>query len=272
MLYLAESFLEYTDERRIPNLVKLTKIYERCRFGPDLIQERDLFEFMIEFDKFGQMCQNDYQNKLPKNQSRRVSRFSRRSSTNFDDTEGGYMSNWDYSSGIFYDSSFELHPEDDDDEDEEEIAPPFQHRAVEAKYFTNLDSASSIADESQESPAGSIRKVKRKDSASSTRSVIRNKLALSSRHTLSSIRRNAAAEMSSLKRETSGYITDSEADFDQESFVDDRPDESSPLSAMDFYGFRKRRSTFVAPDEIQDRDLNISNDEIRNIEFKKRQR
>ncbi|RLV94292.1 Defect at low temperature protein 1 [Spathaspora sp. JA1] len=252
MLYLAESFLENNNNQGMPDLTKLTKLYEKFRFGPDLICELDLFEFMIEFDKFGTMCQNDYQNKLPKNQSRRMSRFS----NGQDQQTEEYNSNWDYSSGIFYDSSFEV-----------ESLPQFQHKMVENKYFTNVDSPAS---DDQISPQGSIKRtVSRKTSGSSSRSVIRNRLALASRHTLSNITKNIAPEMSSLKRETSGYMTDSESEGYQANNEETEiyNDTTSPLSAIDFYGFRRRRSTFVAPDVIQDYDLNISNEEIKNIDF-----
>ncbi|KAK6204932.1 uncharacterized protein RJT21DRAFT_117411 [Scheffersomyces amazonensis] len=47
-----------------PNLKLLISLYEKFRFGPELINETDLFHFIIEFDKLGQTWSGTYQSKM----------------------------------------------------------------------------------------------------------------------------------------------------------------------------------------------------------------
>ena len=276
ILYLSEQVSENakTNEEESSNLCnrldvdKLIAIYEKCRFSPDLITEKDMFYFMLDFDKFARICQNDYRSKMPK----RMLRATRpsHSSTNYDIDENGYISSSDrkyYSSAIFYDTG--------DEEDEEvphnyprgskydydyfdsdtssmgrehnehvhrgihpshlAVSPlvrqmsPFDHRRPEDQFYTNVDYEQEQSlyndrynnddNEDNDERRSSLR-LSRRASVSSSRSVIRNKLALQSKHTLLNLRYDDGEnDANSLTRNKSGYITDSENDeFDVNEF------------------------------------------------------
>ena len=244
-----------------PNINKLISLYEKFRFSNQLINQRELIEFMIEFDKFGQMCQNDYQIKFPRSIS-----HSRNNSTNKLrklSRLGGKFSGFDlsdYSSAALFDDdddeeeeeeegvdyNQEYNSEYDDDYKEEEDYDdnsssnnnPFQHYKVESKYFekavTNSDDNDNNNDNLENSSSLNIRGLHHQSSFSSTKSVIRNKLALGNRpsllkydsHTSGNTRNkkqrqkrnevgnnsddNDDDEYYQLLRKQSGYITDSE--------------------------------------------------------------
>ena len=165
---------------------------------------------MIEFDKFGQMCQNDYQIKFPRSIS-----HSRNNSTNKLrklSRLGGKFSGFDlsdYSSAALFDDDDEEEEEeegvdynqeynseyDDDYKEEEDYDDnsssnnnPFQHYKVESKYFekavTNSDDNDNNNDNLENSSSLNIRGLHHQTSFSSTKSVIRNKLALGNRPSL----------------------------------------------------------------------------------------
>ncbi|CAK9438526.1 uncharacterized protein LODBEIA_P27500 [Lodderomyces beijingensis] len=227
--------------REGPDIQKLISIYEKCRFSGKLIKEKDLFQMMLEFDKFGRMCQNDYRLQMPKN--RRVSKYSQ-SSHNYDLMEGGYLSSGDlkyYSSAFMYDS---------DDGSGDEMRQVYAHGNFSASTTTESSSQQLTSGDHTESPSrpvqanlnsfshrhpkdsdyinidddrGSSLKLTRHGSLSSSRSVIRNKLAMSSKHTLSNIQHHGGGgginnddddddDTHSLVGNRSGYVTDSEND------------------------------------------------------------
>ncbi|KAI5952998.1 DLT1 [Candida margitis] len=239
--------------KTMPNIPKLIATYEKCRFSGGLIDENDLFTLMVEIDKYGQLCQNDFQSKLP--QKRRMIRSSQ-SSNNYD---GGYLSSNDLrygSSPVFGDSNepdyaaeYDQYGYDYDDYDEEgvssttgeEYEPQKIKEATQMKPFTFkpryiAPNQGPGYDEQQQQQQQQrqdshehkheyeqlYRPLRRQSSVSSSKSVIRNKIALNhstSRHTLSNLTYNGGDGMgdtSSLFRHRSGYVTDSEnEDYDE---------------------------------------------------------
>ena len=306
ILYLAKQCMEYdlinNKHENIPNINRLIELYENFRFNNKLIKQEDIFEFMIEFDKFGQICQNDYQMRLPTPSiSRRMSRISH---------------NLDYNSDYFYNPSNYSHvlfDDDDNDEDDEfnqsdddwdndddydnfynyrkEPQPPyqylqldksssdennpFQHRKVENKYFENATNGLDYDDDDDDEGNGveSVKRLNNRGSFSSSKSVIRNKLALESRHTLLNInpknRRHYQDEddddYNSLHRNISGYVTDEEEeeedddDDDEDEDEDDECDEDEEYDDdQQFYQFRRRRPVSHQQQQQQQQGLNIS--------------
>ncbi|KAI5960331.1 DLT1 [Candida pseudojiufengensis] len=250
-----------TQIRVKPNVTKLISIYEKCRFGPNLILEKDLLQLMLEFDKFGQLCQNDYQSQIPKN--RRISRLSQ--SSNYEFTEGN-LSSSDmkyYSSAMYYDHDDTNEDEeykDNQDLDEDTYSESFDeknelsktatfgHRKVEPQYYTNFDP--SINDDTNS------RRLVRHQSYSSSRSVIRNKLALESKHTLSSLKYEGNDEdNNSLVRNKSGYVTDSENEFD--------PNELGIYESRRRYGEKDKR------EKKNDNDVDVDDDDEQFYNFRR---
>lgn len=58
--HLVEMFLKepFIDRLRMPNIMRLLDLYEKFRFGPDLIVEKELVEFMHLFYDLSQVIQN----------------------------------------------------------------------------------------------------------------------------------------------------------------------------------------------------------------------
>lgn len=54
---------------RLPDVAKLIMLYERMKFGSKLISENDLFEFMVEFNKFGILFHHTNEHKAQAPQS-----------------------------------------------------------------------------------------------------------------------------------------------------------------------------------------------------------
>ncbi|KAG5421830.1 DLT1 [Candida metapsilosis] len=237
-----------------PNIPKLIATYEKCRFGRGLIEEKDLFVLMVEIDKYGQFCQNDFQSHMP--QKRRILRSSQ-SSNNYDTGEGISSNDLRYFSSAMYDDLYEpdyaaqydqygydYDEYDDEDEssnagadssirkvDDQSTVKPFtfkpHYNATKEQSQQELDDQ-----ESQEESERDYRPLRRQSSISSTKSVIRNKLALShnaSRHTLSNLTYyggDALGDTHSLFRHRSGYVTDSENEDD---YDDGRGDSTDQL-------------------------------------------
>ncbi|RCK60744.1 Defect at low temperature protein 1 [Candida viswanathii] len=292
IIYLAKQCMEY-DVRNVPNLNRLIELYENFRFNDKLIKEEDIFEFMIEFDKFGQICQNDYQLQLPRPSiSRRMSKISH----NLDFSSDFFHNPSSYSNALFDDDEYDYNQSDDDwdDDDDEEDganvahedddsdeddfyyyrreprppyhmqhlnksssdeASPFQHHKVENRYFANATSGDDEEDV-ESGGNGSVRRLDHRGSFSSSKSVIRNRLALESRHTLLNInpyghgsRTDDEDDYNSLHRNRSGYVTDEE---DEDSDEQDEEEDH-----QQFYQFRRRRPP-ASRQQRKPTDLNIS--------------
>lgn len=68
-IYLARI---YTDDYKAHErkLTRIVSLYEKFRFGPGLIDDHELIEFMIEFDRLAQVCQLDYNHIIPADNSK----------------------------------------------------------------------------------------------------------------------------------------------------------------------------------------------------------
>ncbi|KAK6456276.1 uncharacterized protein RJT20DRAFT_96280 [Scheffersomyces xylosifermentans] len=243
IIYLSEIFMRDTTnipKDRLPNLPRIIQLYEKFRFGPNLIKEGDLFEFMVEFDKLGQICQSNYENRLPK--SRRISR--NRSNRTLDDIFSQSINHSDiinhtdmpyYQDDVFPESEEENGLIEYEDDSESSVAQ-FYHQQPLNQYYNRVseDNESSIsvvqpsktlesAFDPMASSASSIQR--HNNSVSSTKSVIRNRLALGNRNVSfeGDTNMTAGADTTSLAdKRYSGYVTDSEDD------------------AGDFYQFRRK--------------------------------
>lgn len=239
--------------KNMPDIPGLIATYEKCRFGGGLIDEKDLFTLMVEIDKYGQLCQNDFQLKLPR--KRRMVRSSQSSNT-YDAGEGGYLSSSDFryfSSAIFddlnepnYAAQYDQYGYDYDEYDDEGESSttgdedhskkvneatnlkPFafkphynapkngQEQNERQQQLSQDDQDRELKDEKEQL----YRPLRRQSSVSSSKSVIRNKLALNhnaSRHTLLNLTYDGGdglGDTHSLFRHRSGYVTDSENEDD----------------------------------------------------------
>ena len=147
---------------------------------------------------------------------------------------------------------------------------PFQHRKVENKYFENATNGLDYDDDDDDEGNGveSVKRLNNRGSFSSSKSVIRNKLALESRHTLLNInpknRRHYQDEddddYNSLHRNISGYVTDEEEEEeDDDDDEDDECDEDEEYDDdQEFYQFRRRRPVSHQQQQQQQQGLNIS--------------
>lgn len=64
-IYLYESYSKdpAVQPEQLPEVGKLIKLYETMKFGRGLIREQDLFEFMVEFNKFGTLFHHTHEHK-----------------------------------------------------------------------------------------------------------------------------------------------------------------------------------------------------------------
>ncbi|CAI5757603.1 unnamed protein product [Candida verbasci] len=244
-LYKQVNHDEKEVSKNAPNIFKLITLYEKLRFGSQLITDVDLFQFMLEFDKFATMCQNDYVNQMPQQQ-----KVNKRSTIYENNTDNNY-----YSSNIFYDdtsSSIGISSTSSSstintlDSNLNQSETSFHHKAVENKYFQNIDNNyNSLLDDDKSVKRLNLQK---QSSFNSSRSVVRNKLALNSKN--------------SLNRNISGYITDSEQEEidENELGIPNMDDEDDDSTDENFYKLKRMY-------EVQD----ISpNDSLESVEITKK--
>ncbi|ODV80375.1 uncharacterized protein CANTADRAFT_25967 [Suhomyces tanzawaensis NRRL Y-17324] len=66
-IYMDPENMENQDSDFVrPNLKRTIELYEKFRFGPDLIKEPELWEFMINFDRLARVCLSDYHERIKK--------------------------------------------------------------------------------------------------------------------------------------------------------------------------------------------------------------
>ncbi|KAK6462163.1 hypothetical protein DFJ63DRAFT_144359 [Scheffersomyces coipomensis] len=125
MLYLGQVYNIKGPSRdpNEPDLPLIIQLYEKFRFSDTLIQEQDLFQFMIEFDKLGQMWHGNYQSNIAVPSSTfHKRRKSSTKSVDFDTLapDANYLqpnSGSSYrrsSSALAFDEEYNLYEEDDD--------------------------------------------------------------------------------------------------------------------------------------------------------------
>ncbi|KAL6453655.1 DLT1 Defect at low temperature protein 1 [Candida maltosa Xu316] len=282
ILYLSRQCREFELETNTnvvkPNIARLIK------FG-NLIKEEDIFEFIIEFDKFGQICQNDYQLKLPT-----------KSVNNRSDTDNNNNNRYShvFDSGLDYYSSAGLFDDDFDDVstdyylDEQQTNPQifineeqldedenlFKHQKVENKYFQNATTEDDYYDD-ELSESLSVRKLKHRDSVSSSKSVIRNKIALNRNSQPSII--PAQFQVSPSRPSQDSYDQQQEEDDDDDDggslrrnisgYVSDSENDDSDESEEQFYQFRRRRPINTNTNNTPANRISPT-ESVRSVEFK----
>lgn len=264
VIYLKEIFMSEVDgisKERIPNLERIIKLYEKFRFGSELIKEGDLFEFMLEFDKLGQICQSNYEIKLPK--SRRISR--NRLLRTLDDI----LDNSIYHRGSIPQSDMAYyHSEALGESDEEReydhfyansdlSTPQFYHQAPEAEFYDHINEDTESSDSVIQSKdmlvtdmldtsrtTGSASLLRRPSSFSSSRLVIRNKLSLAATELSFDRQRDQDRDSIRNSKRYSGYMSDSENDEDPNEFYRFRrqPRSLQPESILNKVTFSSLRS------------------------------
>ncbi|CUM46717.1 uncharacterized protein AC631_05311 [Debaryomyces fabryi] len=221
ILFLSEKYLNdpNTDKKQVPNLKLLIESYEKFKFGPDLIDEGELLNFIIEFDKLGQFFQNNVAANFSKPTKRTPGTRSYYSDTDM-------LEQSLFGAEASSRSAFHYYYSDREDNYEENAGADNKlttHKAPKDKYFKNLESSdqlnplnrnlSSTSFGSWSSP--SLKQPRRRQfstsSNGSSKSVIKNRLAIpnstGSDH-FNEMKYTGDAE--SNNRRYSGYISDSE--------------------------------------------------------------
>ncbi|CAH2351459.1 putative defect at low temperature protein 1 [[Candida] railenensis] len=216
---------------RLPDIKRLIELYEKMTFGPNLIEERDILEFMVEFEKLVQYCQENYNGTLSYQQvTAKKSGASKKSiydgsiletNTNRSRSRSGSRlneSNRNHSRYSYANSelpTFKI----DNDGSELDQGSIIQHRRQNSQDYSDDN-------ESYKRASGSLRR------SSSLRSVVTNKLAISKRK---EYREQDDPELNI----DLGYLTDSE----DEDFDDDESEIGSGTDDVsDYYGFRTKSS------------------------------
>lgn len=254
LIYLSKIYVDTSQvaEDKLPDVQRMIDLYEQFRFGPNLIRERDMVEFMVHFEKLLQLCQVNYQRNMFA-----LMRTSRISTHSFGDYDPGYFNNptfgyYDYdsesSSGseVSPNSSFaHFHHEQVDPRNFEKISDG-EESSSEAETTTDEDDGSVInlrvnkGFKSQQtlhsvsttgSRAPTQRYARSSVSGNSEKSVLKMKLALNPQKT------NSYEE---LDRQYSGYLSDLDRgylnDDNNDEFRYDGHDEDN----LGIYKFRKR--------------------------------
>ncbi|CAN3355571.1 hypothetical protein DICA3_B12904 [Diutina catenulata] len=181
VIYLAELYVTTPGAVRLPRIIEL---YEKFRFGPELISDRELVEFIIEFDTLANLCQSDYRQIITSDEQARADDLDR--------LDPGHHSRQDF---VPADSSDELPGRDN------------RYNQSHFAVFTDDESAASVhlaPPRSGSVRSASIRRFMRhNNSSSSMKSVIRSRLALRGDP-------GGDSDDASMHRKYSGYVTDSE--------------------------------------------------------------
>ena len=274
IIYLTNQFFDSNKNfQNNPNINKLILLYEKFRFSNELINQRELIEFMIEFDKFGQMCQNDYQIKLPRsishsrnnstNKLRKLSRLSGKfsgfdlsdysSTALFDDDDDDDEGEADYNQE--YDSEYDDDDESYDDDDNSSSNNPFQHYKVESKYFEKATNSDDYDDNNngnlETSSSLNIthnRGLHHQSSFSSSKSVIRNKLALGNRSLLLKNDSHGSSSTTTTKRSKQRQQQQQQHDVMGEDNYDE-----------EYYQLLRRQSGYITDSENEDYELDSIN-------------
>lgn len=223
IVFLSERYLNdpNTIKDQFPNIKQLVDLYEKFKFGQNLIKENELLEFMIEFDKLSQFFQNNLGNSI-KLKSRGPSKLYK---SDHDILERSLFGHEISSRSEFY--HYDSDKNDSAIEEERENIQFYSH-LPKNKYYTNIcasDSMNSVINPTTERKSSfssgswtgrSLKPPSHKrgsvGSGVSSRSVVKTRLAIPS---ASSINGNFdemkfSGDAESDYRRYSGYITDSE--------------------------------------------------------------
>lgn len=144
LLYL-KSLYVHNNEVETSRLIEL---YEKFRFGPELIQESELIEFMLSFDKLAQLCLSDYTQNLKEQGRNRTSLHTLDDLNKFDD---GYSKDFGFHDD-YYDYDYDYESQDPSEgtinsaevdtkssQDYDRLNNPFQHEEMNDKYFRDIE-------------------------------------------------------------------------------------------------------------------------------------
>lgn len=223
ILFLSEKCLNdpNVNTDRVPNLSLLIELYEKFKFGPDLINEKELLDFIIEFDRLGQFFQSNVANNISNSTKKSRSR-SYYSETMLELSLFGTdaLSRSDFH---YFNSD-----RDDDYEDSKHEVKFNPHRSPQDKYYANIDSdqlnslVKNTSSVSLASWSSSSLKQPRKrqfstSSNNSSRSVIKNKLSIPRNLDYINFQEmKYTGDAESNNRRYSGYISDSENELNPE--------------------------------------------------------
>lgn len=221
ILFLSEKYLNdpRTDKKQVPDLKLLIELYEKFKFGPDLIKEYELLDFIIEFDKLGQFFQNNVASNISK-----LPRRTPRSRSYYSDTDMLEQSLFGPEASSR--SEFQYYNSDKEDDYERNVPAEYKfstHRQPKDRYYNNLESSDQLNPQNKNLSSASFgswssssvkQPRRRKFSTSSTGSskpVIKNKLAIPSIVDNGNFNvMKYSGDTESNNRRYSGYISDSE--------------------------------------------------------------
>lgn len=225
MILLSNMYINESNKslEEVPDLKKTVRLYERFKFGPDLIKEIDLLSFMIEFDKLAQILQHStgavYDEEHLRNSYSQKGSFNNYSSNVYNDLDmlGETMMRRSYASND---------NEQKYNESDFKHAPP--RIEIDQSYNKSTDSMDSVINPKRYDGTEYPRRTSRLElptfespsrrmstaTSSSGRSVIKNRLALGSTF---HIRKRSGRSGESVSRISSGYDTDTEEEYDNES-------------------------------------------------------
>lgn len=220
ILFSSEKYLNdpSTNKKQVPNLKILIELYEKFKFGPDLIKEHELLDFIIEFDKLGQFFQSNVASNITK-----PSRRTPRSRSYYSDTD--VLEQSIFGPEASSRSDFYYYNSDKEDDYEKNVPTEYKfitHRPKDT-YYNNLESSDQLNPRNKNLSStsfgswssSSVKQPRRRkfstSSAGSSKSAIKNKLAIRSvvdNGNFNEMKYNGDTE--SNNRRYSGYITDSE--------------------------------------------------------------
>lgn len=227
MILLSNMYINESNKslEEMPDLKKTVRLYERFKFGPDLIKEIDLLSFMIEFDKLAQILQHSAGAVYDEEHLRNS--FSQK----------GFSENYNYSSNDYNDfyklGETMMHRSyasyvNEQKYNESDFRHPPPRIEIDQSHNNSTDSMDSVVYPKRYDGTKHPRQTSRIElptfespsrrmstaTSSSGRSVIKNRLALGSTF---HIRKRSGRSGESASRISSGYDTDTEEEYDNES-------------------------------------------------------
>jgi hypothetical protein len=241
LIYLSKIFIDSSqvEKDKLPDVQRMIDLYEQFRFGPNLIREKDLVEFMVHFEKLLQLCQVNYQRNVSA-----LMQTSRASMQSFGDYDPGYSNKPTFG---YYSYSSESSTGSDVSSNSSFVH--FHHEQVNLRNFEKIsdgEESSSEAETTSDEDDGSVINLRTKKgfrsqhtlhsvsttgsrvppdryarssiSGNSVKSVLKMKLALGPQKTNSfeELDRQYSGYLSDLDR---GYLNeDNNDEFDQDNF------------------------------------------------------
>lgn len=263
---------------------KTIALYEKLKFGPGLIKERDLLEFMIQMDKFAHwFSTGDFDSrKRPKKLSRAYSAGQASESSYHNVLQATLYGKGPSKSDIQFANSdlFDYHERDSDyyshsgdSEAASSVEKPHYDEIERSHAYSTFYGSNSFDSVIQPPPkwvssgerhvpenwdTSSMQRFSRLNrSDSSTGSVIKNKLAMSNAsHVRLEQRPSVFGGASSYSKRNSGYSTDSEHAWDYD-FPTRASQDEADSDGLGIYSFRASRPLDQGPSAIRLSDVSI---------------